>query len=57
MGGIKGNKMGEETITILKSDYDRLLRDSDWLGYLEAAGVDNWSGYEEAQDMRDEDET
>lgn len=31
----------EETITITKKEYDRLIKDSEWLSCLEAAGVDN----------------
>ena len=44
-------------ITITKAEYDRLCEDSEWLGYLEGAGVDNWEGFDEARAMRDEDET
>lgn len=33
----------------------QMVRDSEWLGYLEAAGVDNWEGYEHACDMARED--
>ena len=44
----------EEMVTITKKEYDSLTKDSDWLGYLEAAGVDNWQGYEYAIEMRDE---
>lgn len=47
--------MADEQVTISRAEYDRLKRDSEWLGYLEAAGVDNWSGYSEAQQMRRED--
>lgn len=32
-----------------------MARDSRWLSYLEAAGVDNWEGYEHAADMARED--
>lgn len=38
----------EEWITITKQHYDRLVASSDWLECLEAAGVDNWQGYDEA---------
>lgn len=31
-----------------------LKRDSEWLGYLESAGVDNWPGYSHAHDLRRE---
>ena len=46
----------EETVTIKKSEYDRLVRDSDFLLCLESVGVDNWDGYEEAQKLQDENE-
>lgn len=51
---------------IANSDYDEsvkskltnvineLVADSDWLYCLQAAGVDNWSGIEEAYAIRDE---
>jgi len=44
----------EEMITITKAEYDRLVEDSVWLSYLEGAGVDNWDGFDEARQMRDE---
>jgi hypothetical protein len=40
----------EETVTITKEKYDSLVLDSLWLGALEAAGVDNWEGYDFAHD-------
>lgn len=40
---------GQEMITIPKEDYDELMYQSTWLSALEAAGVDNWDGFEEAQ--------
>lgn len=46
----------EETVTIAKSEYERLVEDSEWLGCLEAAGVDNWEGYEFARDLMNETE-
>lgn len=42
----------EEMITITKKEYHSLLDDSEWLSYLEAAGVDNWEGYDYAQELR-----
>jgi len=42
--------MSDEMVRISKKEYERLLEDSQWLCALEAAGVDNWEGYEEAQD-------
>lgn len=35
-------------IVLTEEEYDRLVYRSDMLSYLEAYGVDNWNGYEEA---------
>ena len=48
-------------ITIGMEHYLQLLKDSEFLSRLEAAGVDNWEGYSEAfgdddDDWDDEDE-
>ena len=43
--------MGDETVTITKREYDRLLDDSLKLGCLEDMGVDNWCGYDDAQKL------
>jgi hypothetical protein len=48
--------MPEEMVTITKSEYDRLSRDSELLSCLEATGVDNWEGYGIAKDMMEEEE-
>lgn len=45
--------MTKETITISKEEYARLLEESHFLRCLEGAGVDNWSGYDFAQEMYD----
>ena len=45
--------MNDEMVTISKYEYDRLCKDADWLSCLEAAGVDNWDGIEEAIKIRD----
>ncbi|MCC5904073.1 MAG: hypothetical protein JJT87_19350 [Halomonas sp.] len=37
-----------ETVTISRGEYDQLLADQAKLHALEAMGVDNWSGYDEA---------
>lgn len=37
-----------ETIVLSAKEYNRLLEDSKLLAALEAAGVDNWDGYEDA---------
>jgi len=43
-------------IEITEDEYNTLLDDSNSLNCLQAAGVDNWDGYELAQDMMDEGE-
>lgn len=43
--------MSEETVTITKKEYDRLLRDEAWLSCLEGAGVDNWQGIDYAHEF------
>ena len=45
--------MNEEMVTITKAEYDELIDRVDWLDCLEAAGVDNWEGWEEACAIRD----
>ena len=45
----------QDQVTISKQEYDSLVEDSKWLSYLEAAGVDNWQGIDEAIRMRKED--
>lgn len=44
--------MSEETITISLKEYDNLCERYDWLRCLEAAGVSDWNGYEEVQNIR-----
>ena len=44
----------DETVTITKKEYDQFVEDTRWLRALEAAGVDNWEGYDIAQDIFDE---
>lgn len=38
----------EDTITISREYYEYLLSDQAFLSALQAAGVDNWEGYEYA---------
>ena len=45
-----------DTIEITRKEYDRLVKDSEWLSCLEAAGVDNWEGYDEALSILHESE-
>jgi hypothetical protein len=46
----------ELTITITVEEYEELKRDQDFLNCLAAAGVDNWEGYEYAQELMDDDD-
>ena len=52
------NKIAEamDTVTITRKEYDQLVRDSEWLSCLSAAGVDNWEGYDYALEMLHESE-
>ena len=43
-------------VTITQERLDKLEEDSEFLCCLQAAGVDNWDGYEYAQDMMSEEE-
>lgn len=44
-----GTEINHRDYTVISvKEYDRLLRDSAFLDALEAAGVDNWCGYDEA---------
>ena len=42
----------EKMVTITEKEYNQLLEDSEWLSYLNAAGVDNWEGYSNAAEMQ-----
>jgi len=46
--------MAEETITITKKEYNQLVDNSRFLTCLEACGVDNWIGFDDAHDMMEE---
>jgi hypothetical protein len=41
-------------LALFKAEIDRVEENSVFLGYLEDAGVDNWSGFEYAQEMAEE---
>lgn len=41
----------EDTVTITRAEYNQLLLAQDLLNALQAAGVDNWSGYSDAMEM------
>ena len=43
--------MSKETVTITKEEYDDLVESYQWLCALESAGVDNWCGYDHAQEI------
>lgn len=43
--------MIEEIVTITAEEYEDLLDAQRWMAALEAAGVDDWEGYEYAQDI------
>lgn len=45
-----------ETVTLTKAEYERMLERLEWLDCLEAAGVDNWEGYDIALEMLDGEE-
>lgn len=40
-----------ETVEITKEQYAQFQKDSEWLCCLEAAGVDNWDGYDYAIEL------
>lgn len=46
-----------KTVELTISEYEQLLSDSQWLSYLEAAGVDNWQGFDEARKMMEDEIT
>ena len=43
--------MSDEFVTIPRIEYEQLLKESNWLSCLEAAGVDNWEGIDDAMDI------
>ncbi|MCY9737490.1 hypothetical protein M5X17_27695 [Paenibacillus alvei] len=48
--------MNPKMVTITEGEYEILLRRSHKLSCLEAFGVDNWRGYDDAMSMFLEDE-
>lgn len=46
--------MPEEMISIPKTEYDELIESQKWLQALENAGVNNWEGYDIAQEMMED---
>ena len=47
------NKNEDGTVTLTQEEYNELKQDQDFLRALEGAGVDNWDGYEFAQEAMD----
>ena len=45
---------GAAMITISEEEYNKMLDRIMWLDALERAGVDNWDGWEEAQEIYQE---
>ena len=43
--------MPEETVTLTKDEYKILVDNNSFLSCLFKCGVDNWEGYDEAQEM------
>ena len=50
----KFNTYNNETINITLEEYNKLLKDSNFLEALKCAGVDNWKGYSEAIELLEE---
>ena len=42
-----------ETVVVNKKLYEELLNDQKFLYALQAAGIDNWEGYDDATSTRD----
>lgn len=55
-GLIVSSQLDNEEKTNILAYFDSLIEDSNWLNCLEAAGVDNWSGIDEAYNIRDEED-
>lgn len=41
-------KIGDKIVMVQEKQYHELLERDRWLSALEAAGVDNWDGWDEA---------
>jgi len=46
-------KTEDGTVILTQEEYDELKSDQDFLHCLQGAGVDNWDGYEYAQEAFD----
>jgi len=53
-GGILAMQVDNDTKTKLFNYLDNLVEDSNFLNCLRQAGVDNWNGYEDAQELFEE---
>jgi hypothetical protein len=49
-------QISEPMVTIPRKEYQQLKADSKKLAALEAAGVDNWEGYEFAMELIEEED-
>jgi len=47
-------KDGPTMVLVEKGEYEELLRLEEWMFALESAGIDNWDGYDVAQDILEE---
>jgi hypothetical protein len=47
------NSTVSDTVKVNRKRYEELMADSEWLGCLIEAGVDNWSGFQRAKEIRD----
>lgn len=45
------------SVTLTQAEYAALVEDAEWLGWLEAAGVNNSEAYEYALELRSESES
>jgi hypothetical protein len=45
----------EMMIMVDLKEYEQLVRDAEWLRYLEDAGVDNWIGIDFAHELAERD--
>jgi hypothetical protein len=45
----------DECVTLTREEYNKLLEAKRFLRALEAAGVDNWEGYDIAKDILEKD--
>jgi hypothetical protein len=44
----------DDMVQISRKELRQLRRDSEWLGWLEDAGVDNWPGIDDARESQRE---